>query len=85
MPDLILKEEEAIPKEMLDKLIITKKDFRQALKTVRPSALREVLIEIPNVIWEDIGGLEQVKQELEEAVEWSARNRKNTISQGCSK
>lgn len=74
LPDLRLKEEEAIPKEMLDRLIITRKDFKEALKVVRPSALREVLIEVPNVRWEDIGGLEDVKQELIEAVEWPLKN-----------
>jgi len=70
LPDLRLEEEEAIPKNMLDELRITNKDFYDGLKVVRPSALREVLIEIPNVKWEDIGGLESVKQELKEAVEW---------------
>jgi transitional endoplasmic reticulum ATPase len=70
MPDLKLKEEEPIPKELLEKLRITQKDFKEALKVVRPSALREVLVEIPNVKWSDVGGLENVKQELKEAVEW---------------
>ncbi|MBS3136353.1 AAA family ATPase [Candidatus Woesearchaeota archaeon] len=70
LPELKLQEEEAIPKEMLDQLRITQKDFYDALKVVRPSALREVLIEIPNIKWKDIGGLEEVKQELKEAVEW---------------
>ncbi|MBI1969751.1 AAA family ATPase [Candidatus Woesearchaeota archaeon] len=69
-PDLRLDQEEAIPKELLEKLRITQKDFREALKVVRPSAMREVLVEIPNVKWNDIGGLEEVKQELIEAVEW---------------
>ena len=70
LPDLKLKEEEPIPKEMLEQLKITQDDFKEALKFVRPSALREVLIEIPNIRWSDIGGLEDVKQELKEAVEW---------------
>ncbi len=70
LPDLKLKEEEPIPKEMLEQLKITQDDFKEALKFVRPSALREVLIEIPNIRWTDIGGLEDVKQELKEAVEW---------------
>ncbi len=70
LPDLKLEEEEAIPKQMLDQLRITMKDLFDALKSVRPSALREVLIEIPNVKWENIGGLESIKQELREAVEW---------------
>jgi len=70
LPDLKLKEEEAISSELLEKLKIKNKDFIEALKVVRPSALREVLIEIPNVTWDDVGGLEDVKQELKEAVEW---------------
>jgi transitional endoplasmic reticulum ATPase len=70
LPELRLEEEEAIPAELLEKLKVTKKDFRESLRVVRPSALREVLIEIPNVKWEDVGGLEEVKQQLNEAVEW---------------
>jgi len=69
-PDLKLQEEEPIPKDILEKLRITQKDFKEALKVVRPSALREVFVEIPNIKWNDIGGLENVKQELIEAVEW---------------
>jgi len=64
LPDLKLEEEETIPKELLDQLKITQKDIYEALKVVRPSALREVLIEIPDVNWEDVGGLDGVKQEL---------------------
>ncbi len=70
LPDLKLDEEESVPGEVLEKLRLTHDDFKEALKVVRPSAMREVLIEIPNVKWEDIGGLEDVKQELIEAVEW---------------
>jgi len=70
LPDLKLEEDEPIPKDILEKLRITMKDFREALKVVRPSAMREVMVEIPNVTWEDIGGLENVKQELIEAIEW---------------
>ncbi len=74
LPELRLQEEEPIPKELLEKLMITRKDFKEALKVVRPSAMREVLVEIPNVKWEDIGGLEDVKQELIEAVEWPIKH-----------
>ena len=74
LPDLKLKEDEPIPKEVLEKLKITMGDFKEALKVVRPSALREVLIEIPSTKWGDIGGLEKVRQELIEAVEWPLRN-----------
>ncbi|MBI5398875.1 CDC48 family AAA ATPase [Candidatus Woesearchaeota archaeon] len=70
LPELQLEKEEAIPKESLEKLRITQQDFIDALKVVRPSALREVLVEVPNVHWEDIGGLETIKQEIKEAVEW---------------
>jgi transitional endoplasmic reticulum ATPase len=74
LPDLKLDEEEAIPKGILEKLKIAQKDFREALKVVRPSALREVLIEKPSTKWTDIGGLEEVKQELIEAVEWPLKH-----------
>ncbi|MBU3941371.1 MAG: phosphomethylpyrimidine synthase ThiC [Nanoarchaeota archaeon] len=74
LPDLKLKEKNIIPKEVLEKLKITKKDFARALGIVRPSALREVLVEIPDIKWTDIGGLEDVKQELKEAVEWPLKN-----------
>ncbi|NJE10798.1 CDC48 family AAA ATPase [Thermococcus sp. MAR1] len=63
-------EAEHIPKEVLEELRVTRKDFYEALKMVEPSALREVLLEVPNVRWDDIGGLEEVKEELKEAVEW---------------
>jgi transitional endoplasmic reticulum ATPase len=69
LPELNL-EEEKLPPETLDKLIITQNDFDQAIKDVMPSAMREVFIESPDVKWEDIGGLEGVKRELQEAVEW---------------
>ncbi|WP_456471784.1 CDC48 family AAA ATPase [Methanocaldococcus sp.] len=69
LPSIDLEAEE-IPKEVLDNLKVTMDDFKEALKEVEPSAMREVLVEVPNVKWEDIGGLEQVKQELREAVEW---------------
>lgn len=70
LPQMKLDGEEQIPKDVLEKLVIDQEDFREALKVVRPSAMREVLVETPNVNWEDVGGLEEVKQELKEAVEW---------------
>ena len=70
LPQLKLKEKEPIPADILEKLKITHKDFKEALKLVRPSAMREVLVEKPNVKWEDIGGLKGIKQELNEAIEW---------------
>jgi transitional endoplasmic reticulum ATPase len=72
--DLNLQSNDALSEEILEKLIITKEDFMHALKTVRPSALREVLIEKPTTKWEDVGGLEDAKQELKEAVEWPLQN-----------
>ncbi|MDI6888101.1 MAG: CDC48 family AAA ATPase [Methanocellales archaeon] len=62
--------EKEIPQEVMEKLMVTKEDFEEALKNIEPSAMREVFIEIPKVEWEDIGGLEKAKQELREAVEW---------------
>ncbi|MDI3474130.1 MAG: transitional endoplasmic reticulum ATPase [Candidatus Woesearchaeota archaeon] len=70
LPKLDLDKDETISQEMLQQLKITMEDFKEALKVVRPSALREFLIEIPSVEWEDIGGLADVKEELKEAVEW---------------
>ena len=69
LPDLNIEKDEPIPKEFLEKLKITKKDFKDALRIVRPSAMREVLIEKPNIKWDDVGGLEDVKRKLKEAVE----------------
>ncbi len=62
--------EEEIPPEIMEKIVVTKKDFQNALRNIEPSALREVFVEVPEVRWNDIGGLESVKQELIEAVEW---------------
>jgi transitional endoplasmic reticulum ATPase len=70
-----LKEGEDISENILNNLLITQKDFIDALKFVRPSAMREVLIEIPKVTWDDIGGLIDVKQELIEAVEWPLKHK----------
>ena len=63
-------EEEKIPPETLDKLIVNHEDFQKALIEVTPSGMREVFIENPDVKWDDVGGLEDVKRELQEAVEW---------------
>ena len=73
-PDLKLEEDQPIPREVLEKLIVAKSDFYEALKVVRPSALGEVLIEVPNVNWEDVGGMEDLKQELAEAIEWPLKH-----------
>ncbi len=77
LPNLKLKEKEPIPQKIIEKLRITDEDFKEALKLVRPSALREVLVEKPNVSWDDIGGLDEVKQELKEVVEWPLKYNKD--------
>ncbi|WP_461462089.1 CDC48 family AAA ATPase [Methanobrevibacter sp.] len=66
----INKSDEEIPEETLKKIIVNNADFKEALKEIQPSALREVLVQIPDVKWSDIGGLETAKQELQEAIEW---------------
>ena len=72
LPELSLEDEKISP-ETLDKLVITMNDFEMAIKDVMPSAMREVYLEIPDVKWTDIGGLEEVKLELQEAIEWPLR------------
>ena len=69
LPEIDL-DEEKISSEILQKIKITDEDFRDALKEVRPSALREVQVQIPNVSWDDVGGLDNLKEELREAIEW---------------
>jgi transitional endoplasmic reticulum ATPase len=63
-------EADSIPVEVLNRITVTKDDFFAALREMSPSSMREVLIESPNLHWDDIGGLESVKAELKEAVEW---------------
>ncbi len=71
LPDLKIDDvEDEIPPEFMEKLIVTRKDFDEALKNIEPSAMREVFVEVPSVKWEDIGGLDNAKQELAESVEW---------------
>ena len=60
---------ERISEELLNQMVVTRKDFMEAMKEIVPSGLREIYVEIPNVRWSDIGGLEEAKQELREAVE----------------
>jgi transitional endoplasmic reticulum ATPase len=73
LPEINL-EQPKIPVEILNKIKITKQDFDEALRDVQPSAMREVLVQRPNVGWEDIGGLQQVKEELAEAIEWPLKH-----------
>lgn len=70
LPKINLDAEEQISQEVLAKLIVKNVDFMDALKNVRPSAMREVLVETPNVNWSDVGGINIVKKELKEVVEW---------------
>jgi transitional endoplasmic reticulum ATPase len=65
-----LEEDQEIPQQILNELRVSQKDFDEALKIVRPSAMREVLVETPSTKWNDIGGIEPVKRDLKEAVEW---------------
>jgi transitional endoplasmic reticulum ATPase len=63
-----------IPYETLLSLQVTMEDFHEAMKEVEPSAIREFFVEVPDVRWEDVGGLEEAKQALQEAVEWPLRH-----------
>lgn len=67
LPDLNLRD--GLPPEQLDRLIVDNRDFQCALKRVQPSALREIMIQVPNVTWSDIGGLREARQQLQEGVE----------------
>lgn len=74
LPEIDL-DEDKISSEILQKIQITSEDFRDALKEVRPSALREVQVQVPNVSWDDVGGLEELKEELREAIEWPIKHK----------
>lgn len=74
LPEINL-DQEKISSEILQKIKILDEDFKEALKEVKPSALREVLVEIPNVTWDEVGGLESLKEELKEAVEWPLKHK----------
>ncbi|NMC10673.1 MAG: CDC48 family AAA ATPase [Methanothrix sp.] len=71
LPDLDVKED--IPTEVLENLKVTKEDFRAALKKIEPSAMREVFVEVAEVHWDEVGGLDEAKQSLIESVEWPLR------------
>ncbi len=73
LPDIDL-EQQTIPQEVLENLFVTKDDFMESLKSISPSALREVFIEVPDIHWEDIGGLGELKETLIEVVEWPLTN-----------
>ncbi|NOZ83064.1 MAG: AAA family ATPase [Euryarchaeota archaeon] len=67
-------EMESIPAEILDKIEVTYRDFEEAFMDIEPSAMREVLVEVPDVRWSDIGGLSEAKQALQEMVEWPLKH-----------
>ena len=69
-----IQTDKEVPQEVLEKMVLHKKDFKNALKEIQPSALREVLVQIPDVNWDDVGGLDDAKQELKEAIEWPLKN-----------
>jgi transitional endoplasmic reticulum ATPase len=69
-----IKLDEDVPLEILNSMKVTANDFEEALKDVEPSAMREVLIEISKVTWNDVGGLDDARQEIIEAVEWPLKN-----------
>jgi len=73
MPQLNL-EEGTIPPEVLDTLSVTRKDFEEALKRVQPSAMREVMVQAPNIGWDDIGGVDDARERLREGVELPLKN-----------
>lgn len=81
LPEINLQEEQ-IPESVLEKMQVERKDFEDALKEIQPSALREVMVEIPNVKWDDIGALEDVKAELKQAVEWPLKHPKSFEEMG---
>jgi len=67
-------EEKRIPHEVLDQMVVNQKDIRDGFREVTPTAMREVYIESPNIPWDAVGGLEEVKDNLREAVEWPLKN-----------
>jgi len=69
LPEIDLDEEQ-IPPEVLEKMEVRMSDFRQAIKEIEPSALREIYLEVPEVSWDQVGGLDEVKERLKESIEW---------------
>jgi transitional endoplasmic reticulum ATPase len=72
LPEIDLDEED-IPPSLIDRMIIKREDFQGALAEVEPSAMREVLVEIPKIDWDDVGGLEDAKRDIKESIEWPLR------------
>jgi len=82
--DLIDLEEEAIDAEVLDSLAVTMDNFRFAMGATNPSALRETIVEVPNITWQDIGGLESVKRELQELVQYPVEHPEKFLKFGMT-
>jgi transitional endoplasmic reticulum ATPase len=74
LPKIDLDEED-IPPSLIDRMIVKREDFEGALADVEPSAMREVLVELPKVSWDDVGGLDDPKQTVKESVEWPLTSR----------
>lgn len=68
-PEIDLDEED-IPPSLIDRMIVKREDFSGALNEVEPSAMREVLVELPKISWDDVGGLHDAKEQVQESVEW---------------
>ncbi|RZB46839.1 Cell division cycle protein 48-like [Glycine soja] len=83
--DVIDLEDESIDAEVLNSMAISNEHFHTALGTSNPSALRETVVEVPNVSWEDIGGLENVKRELQETVQYPVEHPEKFEKFGCGK
>jgi transitional endoplasmic reticulum ATPase len=77
IPDIDWDKNDKVPEDKLKNVVVSKDDFEYGFRAVRPSAMREVVVQIPNVRWNDIGGLEDVKQKLKESVEWPTKYTKN--------
>jgi transitional endoplasmic reticulum ATPase len=80
--DLIDLEEDTIDAEILDSLAVSQENFRYALGTSNPAALRETMVEVPNVSWNDVGGLEKVKLELQETVQYPVEHPEKFLKYG---
>ena len=78
----LIKIDEAVPLEILNSMTVTAADFNDALKEVEPSAMREVLVEISKVTWKEVGGLDEARQEIVEAVEWPLKSPEKFIKMG---
>ena len=83
LPEIDLDEED-IPPSLIDRMIIKREDFRGALNEVSPSAMREVLVELPKVSWDDVGGLDEAKSNVQESVEWPLNEPEKFTRMGIS-